>query len=432
MNKQEYPRILVISNNSFSESSSNGRTLGNFFYGWPKNKIAQFCVSTVVPNYQVCNNYYLVTDKSALTGFLHFGKAKRCDIKANEGSEGNTVIGVSKVVKTPWLVILRHIVWSFKRWNSVTFQNWVNHFDPEVVIFMNSDATFILDMATDISIKRSIPLVMFNTEGFYFFNDNHYYPSRFLSCSLFKIYQIIYRKHFRKAMKRVVLSIHLNSMLKIDYEKEFPGNHIVLYTSSNLVSNSENLHLESPIFSYLGNFGFNRSKALIEIAEVLQSMNTDYKLDVYGTIPLPEIKKRFDACPGINYRGMLSYDEVIKVMYNSTILFHTESQEERFNESLRYGFSTKIADSISSGHPFLMYSPPDIAGAKYIKETGAAWHAKDREELKTCIDIILNKEQERKTVLNTACRIAGKNHDLQKNAATFHYEINNIILKQDE
>ncbi|MEG2402761.1 MAG: hypothetical protein RSB34_07500, partial [Muribaculaceae bacterium] len=62
----KYPRTLVISNNSFSLTNSNGRTLGNFFIGWPKESLAQFCISSDGPNYDICNNYYCITDKEAL------------------------------------------------------------------------------------------------------------------------------------------------------------------------------------------------------------------------------------------------------------------------------------------------------------------------------------------------------------------------------
>lgn len=422
----KYPRILVISNNSFSKSSNNGRTLGNLFIGWPKDKIAQFCISTTVPDFGLCDNYYLLTDSSVLEGFKHFQKGKRCNIEENIGIEGNTVIGGKKAFKTPWKAILRHFVWAGKRWNSKEFQKWIDYFAPEIIVVMNSDATFILDIAYDVSIERKIPLVMYNTEGFYFFKENYFRPSKLFNDALFSLYQSIYRSHFRKLMKRVVLSVHLNSMLEDDYKNEFGGKHMVLYTGSSLKFDSSNLHTESPTFTYLGNFGYDRPTALIEIAEVLQSIDPNYKLDVYGNISMPVIKERFDACGGICYKGMIPYDEVVKVMYSSTILFHAEVQSEKFEESLRHGFSTKIADSISCGHPFLMYSSPNIAGAKYIIETGAAWHAKDKHELRTIILSILKDDNKRNRVLQTAKTFAIRNHNVENNSKLFKEALVNL------
>lgn len=421
----DYPNILVVSNNSFSRNSSNGRTLGNLFIGWPKANLAQFCISTTAPDYDICDNYFLMTDKAALEGFKFCHKVKRCDIKANENTQGNTIVGGKKQVKTPFKALIRHIIWSNKRWNSEEFQKWVDSFKPELILVMNSDATFILDVATYISRIRGIPLVLFNTEGFYFFKRNYYMSSTFFSDSLFKLYQYIYKSHFRRMMKQVDLSIHLNSLLEHDYLHEFGGKSMVIYTSSNMSYDVSNLNIDRPSFSYLGNFGYDRMSALIEVAEVLQSINPKYKLNIYGNIPNDAARAKMEACSGISYRGLVPYSEVIKVIYHSTILFHAESQSNEFAEFLRYGFSTKIADSISSGHPFLMYSSPGIAGAKYVVETGAAWHASDKKELKDCIFSILTDKSKRERVAEIARQTAKENHNLQHNAEKFQ----NALIK---
>ena len=422
-----FPRVLVISNNSFSHTSSNGRTLGNFFIGWPKDCVAQFCISTVEPAFDICANYYICTDSGALEAFKRFSKAPRMDIMQCLNTEANTIIRSNrKSFKTSTKALLRALVWK-NRWNSKTFWNWIDDFSPDVVLLMNSDATFILDIATAVSKKRKIPLVMFNTEGFYFFKKDYYRKERAIDTLAFPIYQLIYKKHFEKTMKQVSLSIYCNSVLQEDYVKKFGGRNMVLYTSSTMEFDDSNLHVEHPTFSYLGNFGYNRPKALVEVAKVLQSINQDFYLDVYGAVPSEETKEFLESSSGIRFHGMIPYEEVIQVMKTSTILFHVEVLDECFKESLRYGFSTKIADSISSGHPFLIYSSPEIAGARYIIETGSGWHAKDIRELKEIIQSILTDETERSKVLGKAKVIAQKNHDVEKNARTFTEYITNLI-----
>lgn len=72
-----YPRVLVVSNNCFSDSNSNGRTLGNFFINWDKDSIAQFYIQAELPNSNVCENFYRVTDYEVLNSFLKFQKCGR-------------------------------------------------------------------------------------------------------------------------------------------------------------------------------------------------------------------------------------------------------------------------------------------------------------------------------------------------------------------
>ncbi len=425
----KYPRVLIVSNNSVSKSSNTGRTMANLFLGWPKEKLAQFCVSTTEPDYDVCDNYYLLTDRSVLKGFKHFGKGRRCDIEANTGTEGNTIIRGKKAFKTPLKMLARQIVWGCKRWKSPEFKDWVNEFNPEIICIWNSDAIFIIDIATSISKERHIPIVMYNTEGYYFFDKNIYTKDRLFSDFFYSLYHHFYKRHFKKMMKRVAISVHLNSLLRKDYYNTFGGKHLVLYTGSNLQFDSSNLHLDNPRFSYLGNLWLDRHQALIEIAETLQSINPSYKLDVYGQIPNKEVEDMLKLTPSIVCHGLIQYEEVINITYNSTILFHAETQEEKYKYYLRYGFSTKIGDSIASGHPFLMYSSPDIAGARYVIDTGAAWFAKDSQDLKEKIVLILNNEKERNRVLDIAKKTAFENHDANKNSNCFQMEL--IQLQQE-
>ena len=57
------PKVLVISNECFSKTSSNGRTLGNFFLGWPQDRLAQFYISSADPDFDYCKNYFRVDKK---------------------------------------------------------------------------------------------------------------------------------------------------------------------------------------------------------------------------------------------------------------------------------------------------------------------------------------------------------------------------------
>lgn len=68
------PRVLVISNNGFSKTKSNGRTLGSLFQGWPKEILAQFYISSDNLDFGVCNNYFNFTDKEALLSLLNIRK----------------------------------------------------------------------------------------------------------------------------------------------------------------------------------------------------------------------------------------------------------------------------------------------------------------------------------------------------------------------
>lgn len=423
--ENRYPKVLVVSNNGFSNTSNNGRTLGNYFWGWPHKKIAQFCISISEPNYQICDNYYMISDSEALSAFIHMRKAKRIPcpttIPSNNKSNSNTV------VKTAFKSLLRYCVWANNRWKSEEFTQWINEVDPEIVVCYNSDSAFILDIARTISDDRKIPLVMINTEGFYFFRKNFMVVETFLDRLAYPLYRVLYRHSFKKFMAKLNFAVYLNGKLQKDYLEEFNHKSDVIYTGSD-ISYDRSFELKHPyVFSYLGNFGFNRWKALIEIARVLNDINPTYKLKVYGIIPSDDIRRLLDKEKAIELKGFVDYETVKEVILSSTILFHAEAQDEEYEEALLYGFTTKIADSVSSGHPFIMYSSPEIAGAQYIIETSSGWHAKDTQELRNHIQTILSDESARLRVRANAERISDQNHNIQKNRIRFHEILLNVI-----
>lgn len=412
----KYPRILVISNNSFSNTDSNGRTLGNLFCGWPKEDLAQFCISTDGANFDLCDNYYCLTDREVLRAFLHFRKAEGKTLTQNEkeikGSRG-------KGKKTLLMMMGRNLIWGNQRWKSNAFIEWVNAFNPEIIMLMFSDSGFILKIGTALAKDLDIPLVMFNTEGYYFFKSNYCRTKTKWDWALFPIYQCLFRKQVRKTMKRVVYTIYLNTLLQKDYSHEFGGPSAVLYTSSSLKNENHIFCNEKPIFSYIGNLTFNRPEALMEVADVLQSLNKDFKLNVYGKPMNLESENALINHPGISFKGFVNYDEVQRIIRNSDILFHAETKDKRWKESLKYGFSTKIADSISSGACFVLYAPEDIACSLYLKDTKAGWYAGSKKDLKLVLEEILSDESRRNEILGNARRVALENHNQNNNCLKF-------------
>lgn len=417
-----YPKVLVISNNSFSLTNSNGRTLGGFFMGWPKDRLAQFCLSTDGPNYEVCENYYCLTDRSMLDACIHFRKPRRQILKY--GSAIDKTDNTRKIKKTAFHIFIRNLVWMSRKWNNIEFNKWIQDFNPDIVLLQNSESAFMLDIALKVSKKRDIPLMVFNTEGYYFFKHNYFHKGM-CDCVFFPLYQALYKRKFRALMDSVEFSFYGNDLLKEDYDKEFGGNSMVLYTSSTLNFNNTPFNQNYPRFSYLGNLSFDRPSSLIEVGEVLQSINKKYHLDVYGKAD-PEVKQKLECCKGIKYHGFVSYQDVIQIIRTSDVLFHVEGEKER-KESLRYGFSTKIADSLASGKSFVLYSFPDIACAYYIKETDAAWFASNKKELENVLKTIIYNQAEREKKLKKAHRISIKNHSVRGNKQIFYHCIIQVV-----
>lgn len=420
-------RVLVLSNNCFSLSNSNGRTLGNLFWGWPKENLAQFCVIARDPNWDVCSNYYCLEDRSVLKSFIHCKKAegRRLYQAASECVVDSNTIKISK--KTVCKVIIRELVWSCKRWESISFKRWVNDFDPEVIVLQFGDSIFMQNIAYSISRERKIPLVIYNTEGYYFFSQNWYHSS--LGDGLiFRIYKSVYKKVVRKLMGITSFCVYLNDKLKSDYDKEFGANSIVIYNSSSLeVSKPMAMSKKISRISYLGNLDLYRDSAIMEVAEVLREINPEFNVDVYGRAS-ESIRQRLESAPGVVYRGFITYDKVIKVIEESDVLLHVETEQGNKEWQLQYAFTTKIADSLSSGKCFVVYAPKELACSQYVESHQCGYVASDKEELKKVLDSVIYDDSIRNKIINNSLEVAMQNHNLQTNANKFQSILHEVQI----
>lgn len=411
----EYPKVLVISNNSFSLSNSNGRTLGLLFKGWPKDKLAQFCITTDGPDWDVCDHYFCASDRQVMKRTLTLRGVKRNDLK-----EYQTYISIPKtkrIKRTPIKSLVRHFMWRLGIWRRGDFDSWVADFSPEIVIIQSGDTAFTHDLARGIANQYQAKLVFFNTEGIYFLKENYLYKG-FYDSIFFPLYHHIYKHSYRRAMQCASYAFYLNDLIKHDNDAVFDIPGRVIYNTSSLSPTPFVFNQDAPVISYFGNFGFDRSKALVEFAQVLSELNNNYKFHVYGRAST-EDEVLFSSCKTIVFEGFIPYNKVIDIIQHSDLLVHVESRNPLYSENLRYGFSTKIADCLSSARPFVLFAPKDIACVQYVLDNNCAWFADSRDTLKTVLSELFSNADKREIVSLNARKVAMENHDLKINNSTF-------------
>lgn len=409
MNK-EFPKVLVISNDCLSNSTSNGRTLKNFFISWPKSNIAQFCIHYNHPDYNVCNNYYVVSDRDALNSFLM--KKKKNKLLVKETSESHNTKSRNALTMS-----IRNFVWNSKRWLTKDFYNWLYDYKPEVIVLQVGDSPFMFNIAMLISKKMGIPIVVYNSES-YFFKKYDYFKSNLISKMFYPLFFYNLRHQYKKLMNKCSHVIYSCKTLEDEYNKIFNVKSITLYTTTEL---GILLHIPSNKFkiSYIGNLGLDRHKSLIEIANILQELSIDLTIDVYGKIPNNYVEKELKMCKGINICGFIDYKDVINVMQSSDLLLHIESFEKFYVKDLKYAFSTKIADCLGSGIPFLLYAPKELACTKYLVTNNCAHVAINKNELKKTLVNIINDSSYRNKYHFKAIEIASINHNKRSNFLKF-------------
>lgn len=416
--KNNMPRLLVIGNECLSQSGSNGRTLRNFLVGWPREKLAQFTLQSRQPDFDLCGSYFCTTDTQALNAYLGRGCGGGVVEPAPEHTAPQTAAPAKKRPRTALTMLLRELVWNSRRWTKNGFWPWVDAFKPQLVLLQAGDCGFMFRLAEDVARRYDAPLVIYNSEGYYFKNYD-YFRGRGLAHWLYPLFRRQYCRQFEKTVQYAAHFIYICDPLRQDYDKVLPLPSTTIYTATQVTPAAEKIPNKVFTASYLGNLGVGRHEVLVDIANALQEISHDLYLDVYGKIPNDEVQAAFDACPGIRYKGFVSYEQVVQVMHSSDLLVHGENFSGFYREDLKYAFSTKLADSLASGTCFLLYAPAEMACARYLRDNQAAWVVSDRQQLKPTLECLVTDPQARARYRENALALVKQNHCAQQNPEQF-------------
>ena len=413
----EYKNLLVISHNCFSKTGSNGRTLSNYIKGWKHDKIAQLYIHPEKPDFEVCSQYYCISDSDILKSILRKENPAGCIVKDENKKENNAKKSNNKSVKNSFMFIMRELAWESRIWDEKGLKLWVDTFKPEIILVQAGDSSFLFNIALSIAQKYSAEIVIYNTEGYYFKKTSYLQENK-----ISKYMYPILNKHFKKCYEKLVgaakCEIYNCSLLAEDYAS-------VLHTNNQVIMNTSEFTDEKVVYPkkkkiiYAGNLGLYRHKSLIEFANALQKVDSNMWVDVYGKIPNERVREELMACQGIRFHGFISYEKLKIELRESQYLLHVESFDQFYKEDLKYAFSTKIADSLAAGSCLFVYAPGNMAISQYLRNSNAAVLINHSEMLVKEISYVLNDEYITKQYSDNGRKLAELNHDIKKNRRKF-------------
>lgn len=424
INEECNGRILVVSNECFSETSSNGRTIMNFMRGVNPVHLAQFYLHGN-PDMTFCRNYYRVSDRDALNAFLH----KKSDKISNVPGKKEAVVHKAsseekKVERNCRNLVLRNTVWMSFRWWDQAFEDFIDRFNPTVVLFQAGDMPFMFSIAMRISSERNIPLIMYNSEGYVLKKTMYAKASK--TSVWHAILQKSLKHEYKKIMNIVSYCIYNTEYLEQCYQKKYPHDKksTTLYTVSEMKELDEKCETNEFHLLYCGNLGVGRADTLDEIAKILKNVDDHAVLDIYGKFVSEEDKNKVCANSNVYYGGFVSYNEIPDLMSKATMLLHCENPD-RIN-NLKHAFSTKIADSLASGRPFLVYASNDYPFVQYLKKNDCVHIASSPDELDSLLSLCISDEYFRKKYIANGLKVAAENHSLEKNCNKFRTVVSKV------
>ena len=415
MELESNKKVLIISSCCFSKSESNGKTMESLFSFMPSDKLAQFYVKDFDPDRLFCDDYFRVTDKDMLKCFVRASGGKLYDKKIRENRKVKTA---SIPQKNAFRLLIRQFVWSLNVWRIRTgYKEWVKQVAPDVVFYMVGENTFMMKIAMVTSKWTGAPLLVFNTEGYYYAQHNYFPSSSFLGKLSFNLFLKRYKRTFQELMSKTSHVIYNCEKLENDYSREFKLPSTVLYTSSSIkvTPYCPKKDLANLRISYIGTLGLGRHTSLIQIGKVLSDYQANLAIHVFGSCKR-EIADQLCAAQGVEYKGLVPFDQVVEEIDNSDILVHIESFDPFYTDVIKYGFTTKIADSLMAGRCFFVYAPSYVACYDYIHSFNPQCVASSYSEMKEKLIALITDSRERQNSAALNKELALRNHSVINNA----------------
>ena len=410
-------KILVVSHNVFAKTSNMGKTLASYFRGINSADIAQFYIHSEIPTDDICKNYYRITDKDAIKSILTRKSGKifcesevRTDLDESRTDTGNTAKLYRRArSRSPIIYFARNLWWGMSKWKTKKLCLWLDEFDPDVVFFASGDYAFMYKIALWMAKYKNVPLVVSCMDDYYFYNKN---ANRFGGKFVHKAFM----KQVKKTMDYASCIYPICEKMGRDYSKYFGKTYHTLSTPSTI---SEPLSFEkSNAISYIGNLGFKRNEQIVKIGRALKALDIADKpefIDVYSAEKDPEILKDLTEENGIRFHGKINAEQVLEVMGKSLAVIHTESFDKMTRRSVAYSMSTKIADSLASGTPILVFGPSNVASVEYLMENEAAFCVTSEKEMPTVLEELITNSEKREVIISNALALAKRNHDSHTN-----------------
>ena len=169
---------------------------------------------------------------------------------------------------------------------------------------------------------------------------------------------------------------------------------------------------------------------MLEIAEALQRINTDYHIEVYSNEKDIEYYGMLENHPGIKYGGAIPYSEVQEISMSCDVLVVAEGFREEDLNFTRYSLSTKVADSLSSGPAIFVYGPSEAGAIEYLKQTRAAQICSDKDSLIDSLrELIFNADLQRLNY-EQAVNAANMNHTVESCCEAFRKVLKRTLEKR--
>lgn len=421
-------KVLIISHNPITTYQNMGKTFLSLFSSFDKTELCQLYIYPTIPDVDVCNSYFRITDRDVVKSYMRFGKVNSRTIESYEidtqshclfESEDEKAF-LKKNKKTSLTLLCRDALWVCSYWYNVRLKHWLENEKPTCIFLAPGQSKFIYNIALRISKKLNIPVFTYICDDYYFVRNTEKGMQR--------IHFFLLKKKIKQLLVNSKAIITICDELSTAYHNEFGTKTQTICTGSSYpIAEKTNAYQKIEGLTFMGNCGCKRYLPLAEIGHCLDELNeenrTEYSLFLY-TYPLDDGQKQaFSGIKSIKCFGYVTGPDFDRIFHSAHILLHVEAFDSDAIDRVKYSVSTKIADCLGSGNLLFAYGPAEVASIQHLIRNNCAKVVADRNELKSALREVLFGMCHQE-IVNNALSVAKSYHVSEMNSLTLKTMIN--------
>ena len=419
-NKQ-YPRVLVVVKTSFNDIDSVGASLSNWFYGWPRERLAQIHSGGPSQSNRVCSKFYGLGAGDRRLGKL-FVALKRSALGSSIrliSPENVSPSWKQKSFKSlgrrfgKWLVASGLWELIFCPRLSKELFSWVESFRPQVIYAQPGGNLSFMRILLMLHREFDIPVC---------FQISDDWPANLYRDSLFApMLRPVVSKTFQELLKESAVCLSNGEPMSREYKSRYG----ILFEPLMMCADIEKYRSAKPnrltqegVISivYSGGLYLDRWKALLDLAKVAKELTENglaTRIFVFTPGVPAEAVPEFRKFPLLTIRGALRDEDVPGILKGADILFLPESFDARIARYIKYSISTKAHLYMMSERPALVYGPEEVAVVAYAKEEkwGYVVGRRDLQELRNAVHQLATNESVRDEIVKRGREVVYKNHE---------------------
>lgn len=413
-------KALIISHNPITTYQNMGKTFLSLFSAFDKSELCQLYIYPTIPDIDVCNSYYRITDREVAKSFCRFGRVSsgRIDKSKIDPDKHLTFENkkeesfIKKRSKNCFTLFCRDALWALAPWYNKDLKKWLEEESPTCIFLSPGKSKFIYNIALKISKRLNIDIYTYVCDEYYFVIK----PKNIFS----KFQSFLLKRKIKKTMEKSKAIITICDELASAYQKSFKTKTHTIYTGSTFKPvGIKAVGKGFKEITYMGNIGCGRYESIAYIGEKLDELNaesgTEYSLKLYTSPLKKEEQERFAKIRAIRYMGYVTGEAFKSVYENVLVHLHVEAFDEICRDRVKHSISTKIADALCSGSLLFAYGPKEVASISHLIRNNCAVVETSSDNLKATLCKLFS-DIKVDDILTNAKLTAEKYHSSERNS----------------